>query len=388
MFCSKSKSLLAFALWLILAVSCNNNSSSSDQPLPEEPLPTNPVIEYKNGILTYFGDEGDTGESCEFELRVYTDMELDDFGNPIGEGHLLSLDFNTELLDESEEDITIPSGVYRAAPNNHSFSPFTFNYGYEVRLDLPEGIITVPRGSFYGELGEGETEYEADLLREGFFSISQDENGVYTIEGQVIGDMFLKRNFKFVGELDVIDASTTPPAPNTNLNQDVTLSNLKQARLQDLGDIFFIQDNSYRAFELHLASEDCDLTQRWPTTGEYLQILLLVNWDADVNNGIPEGEYLTPESEFGNGGLYRDDIRPYIVRPGVPDKFSQPSGTWYMSYVENRLSRYGRLNGGRVVVEREGSAHRIQVELMDCSETPYRVEALFEQEEPIELFKF
>lgn len=371
---------------LLFAIGCSNNDSSNS-PFPNREPIENPTINYTNATLYYYGDEGDTGESCEFELRLYTDMDIDELGNPIGPGHLLSLNFNATLFEDGATDFAIPEGIYRAAPNNYSYPPFSFNYGYEEKVDLPTGIISLPRGSFYGELKSGETQFTADLLNEGAFSVERDGSGIYTIQGRVVGNQFLKRNFIFKGELKAKDNSEEKPLENSNLTTDITLNNLTQARLQDLGDIFFIQDNSYRAFELHLASEDCNLEERWPTTGEYLQILLLVDWSADVNSGIPQGEYLAPEEEAPGGGLYRDDIKPYIIRPGVPDKFTYPSGSWYMSYSDSVLSKYGRLNGGRVVVERSGEAHTIRVELNDCSDSPHMVEALFEQTSPIEVFK-
>ena len=372
---------LSFALLL----GCNNSDSANSS--SQDDVEENVAIEYTNAQLTYYGDEGYTGESCEFLLSLYTDMEIDQMGNPIGPGHLLALDFNATLFDESATEFPIPTGTYVASPNSYTFSPFTFNYGYEQQLDLTTGIVTVARGSYYGSPAEGSTEYDADLLNEGLFKVSRDEQGIYTIEGCVVGDQFRKRNFIFVGELTASDRSEPTPEPNTTLTQDITLNNLCKARLQDLGDTFFLQDNSYRTFELHLASAETDFSQRWCTTGDYLQIALFVGWDCDVQDGIPAGEY-TLAAETDGGGLERSDIRPFNIRPGVADQFTRPSGTWYMSYSDNLVSEYARITGGRMVVERDGVGHDITIEFTDCGTTPHSITCRFSIDEPIELFTY
>ncbi len=370
---------------LLIIVGCSETQTNTvAQP---DDVEQNPAIEFTNAQLIYYGDEGDTETSCEFLLSFYTDMELDEVGNPIGPGHLMALDFNATLFDAQATEFPIPVGTYLAAPNSFSYPPFTFNYGYEQQLDLPTGIINVPRGSYYGAPQEGTTEFDADLLNEGLFTVSRDEQGIYTIEGCVVGDQFRKRNFIFVGELTASDNSEPAPEPNTTLTEDITLTNITKARLQDLGDTFFLQDNSYRTFELHLASSETDFSQRWCTTGDYLQIALFVAWDCDVTEGIPAGTYQVA-AEVDGGGLDRSDIRPFNIRPGVPDQFTRPSGTWYMSYSDDIANNYARINGGSMNVERNGVGHTFTIEFTDCGTTPHTIRCQFTTDTPIELFTY
>ena len=80
-----------------------------------------------------------------------------------------------------------------------------------------------------------------------------------------------------------------------------------------------------------------------------------------------------------NGGIDRDQIRPWHVLPGLPDKFNNPDGSWYQHITSaGTMPQYARLAGGRIVVEAiEGveGGRRIRVELTDCdAAAPHRVE--------------
>lgn len=362
-------------------VSCSDSDNGGGNSVP-----VNPPVRYTNASLVYYGDEGYTGESCEFTLTMYTDMKIDDTGNPIGPGKILQLDFNAELFDDDATEFPIPAGKYYASASDYSFSPFSFNWGYVRSFDLPgQGSVSIPVNSFYGEIPAGSTAFDPDLLDEGAFEVEVAGDGSYTVAGCVVGDKFMKRNFIFSGKLTAADRRGDVPGPkpdNTTLAGDLVLDYFTQARLRDLGQPIPTGDESYRAFELILADDAADLDMEWPSKGRMLKVTLFVAYGADVADGIPAGEY-TMTTDRSDGGVDRDEMVPFRVRCGVPDLYSHPSGTWYLDYTSGSLGGYARINGGRMRVERDGDAHTIEIEFTDCAENAHRVSCSYSQRTPM-----
>ena len=57
---------------------------------------------------------------------------------------------------------------------------------------------------------------DVDLLREGFVNIDMNSDGTFVIEGSMVGQKFLKRNFIYEGELDFIDMTATSETKSSN----------------------------------------------------------------------------------------------------------------------------------------------------------------------------
>lgn len=322
--------------------------------------------------------------SDHYLLTLYTDMSVDDAGNLVGPGEIVSISLNAALLAEGAEPM-LPAGRYEEPYNSNSFLPETFNEGYLTSIDLPDGRVERPTNSFYGKLAEGETTFDPDLLREGYCDVQLNDDGTYAIKGILVGTKFLKRYVFYTGELTVIDRSVggDPKIPNTTLGGDFALPAFAQAYLRDDRDTFWLQDESYRQFTLVL-TESAAAGAQPSEEGAALRVVFFVEWTDDANDGIPEGLYRVTELTE-TGGIDRENIRPGNIRPGTPDTFTSPTGSWYRKTENGQLTEYARIDGGTMKVERgaDGS-HTLTIDFTDCD--GHRVRGSYAQTQPITIF--
>lgn len=385
----------------IAGVGCsdsNDPASESVQPGPVEPPFEELVPEetlFTNAELLYYGDDDGTGISVHYQLSLYTDMEIDEVGNPIGPGRLMRLSLNASFPGEDEEPV-LPEGTYGEPENSYAFLPFTFNEGYLSELDLPTGKVLLPQFSFFGELAAGTTEYDPDLLREGACKVERAEDGTWTVSGVLVGTHFLKRYFSYTGELTAVDKSEEEQqVSNSNLTGDIDLTTIRQARLEDRGNRYYLPEDdgsgkpnktSYRAFTLYLAEEGVDLSGTWPTqSGKLLQLEFFVPYETDVNEGVPAGDYeMTVREDYG---LDRSNILPFNMVPGYPDKFSEPEGCWYWRYAGAEPADYARITEGTMTVKRtDDGGHTFEIDLVDCAQEPHKIHCTYSQTEPIAVY--
>ncbi|MDE6861295.1 MAG: hypothetical protein K2J31_00920 [Alistipes sp.] len=373
------------SLLAVVLLSACNDDEVLEQPTPEPPFvePVAEMIECTQANVIYYGDEGYTEVSDLWKLLLYTDMEIDGAGNPIGPGQIVCLSCNVKLADAPDAANLV--GIYTATMSTSDFRPGTFNDGRMQSIDLPGGVVEIPDFSFFGDLAEGQTTFDADLLRDGYCQIQSNDDGTYTVSGIMVGTKYVKRYFTYTGAIEPVDRSegNQEALPNTNLTGDVVFDGFTQARLQDLGDYFFLQDQSYRMFRLTLADEGVDISGSYPSgDGRFLKLEFFVEWEADVTQGMPVGVYQTCE-RADNGGIMRSEIVPWRTVPGKPDQFTNPDGSWYQSITSaGEMPEYARLLTGRVSVGDiagvEGG-RRIEVELMDCdTEQPHSVRCVVE----------
>lgn len=378
----KFNTFLCGAALLWAGAACDD--SSGEQPV-EPPFiePEAEQIVFTQSNLVYYGDP-DGLDSDEWRLTLMTDrVTVDEAGNPVGPGSFMQLSLNAVQGDEA--DLRNLAGVYVAPMSTSDFSPGTYNPGMMSQVDLPTGVVEMPTFSFYGELAEGSTDFEPDLLRDKGFSVAANDDGTYTVAGSITGTMFLQRHFSYTGGLKIVDR-TEPKVPNTTLTADVTLASLVQARICDRGDWFFTGDESYRLFEVTLAAEGIAMNKTFPDgEGDVLRLELLVEWAADAADGIPAGTYrMISRSEDGSG-INRKDIRPGCVVAGKRNVFTTPAGTWYQHFAAGTLDAYACIEAGEVTVERPDGGHRLTVALRD--ENGRKVECVFATPDPIAIYK-
>lgn len=366
-----------------------------DDPVPgkEQENPNPPFVElapehvtFTNADLYYYGDDGYTGASTHYMLSLYTDMEIDDTGNPVGPGFIMRLSINADYPEEGAEP-ALPAGIYYEPMDANAYLPFTFNEGYLDTIDLPDGPVSLPQLSFFGEVEAGGTAYEPDLLREGYCQVEVDAEGRYTLSGIVVGTMFLKRYFTYTGELKAVDRSGgEEPVGSSTLTADLELSALTQARAEDRGDRYYLGDESYRAVTLYLAEEGIDLSEEWPAgVGRLLQIEFFVAWDTDLKNGIPAGSYrMAVRTE--TGGFERADFVPGNIVPGLPGQFARPEGCWFRRLTADGMPEYACLTGGTMTVTGSGlGSQTFEIDFTDVSETPHHVRCTYAK--GVEIYK-
>ncbi len=374
-----TRSLLIFiGMFILAAVSCKKEPVQ--QPPADEPedvfteaVPDIP--DYVNANLVYMGDDTYSGISDGWILSLYTDMELDPAGNPIGEGQLVQILLNTTYNESQTPDPELLSGIYKAQASTGDLSAGTFCDGYMMTIDLPgQGRIEMPDGTFFGDIPEGETTFEPDLLREGYCQIEVKDDGTFAIDGIMVGTMFQKRYFSYEGPVDIVNRAEVV-LPNSTLAADADLSGLfVKGVLHDKGDYFFLQDESYRLFVLLLAEESVDLSTEFAAgDGQYIRLEMFVPWDSVPEDGIPEGTYTVVERS-DNGGIMKSDIAPFNMPGGQKDKFTYPSGVWYQTLSEGVVvPDYARIVSGTMEVRRRGDAHDIAIEFEDCSTPSHKV---------------
>lgn len=355
-------------------------TKTNEEPIPlERPFEEREteMISFSNVQLIYLGD--DIGEmlSDGWLLKFYTEMEIDEVGNPIGPGQLMQLMLNTFYEPTQEPSLSRLEGVYVAQRNSGDFNPFTFVDGYMDYLDLPTGRVERPDATFYAEVKSGSTELVSDLLDDGAVEIRLQEDGTFLIEGVLVGKQCRKRRFRWQGPLEPL-SWVEPTTPNSTLVSDLTLTTFNHGYLQDRGDYFGLRDDSVRSLLLFLGSEGIDFSTGRPTgSGDLLRLELLVPWSWDKQEGIPAGEYPLLMRN-ADTSIDRDQLTPYHAVPGLPDCFTyfKWSGAWYVAWNEDDWGEeYARLDRGSVVVERnEEGAHHIRCSMEDCAKPAHRLE--------------
>ena len=375
----------------LLAVSCETDNEVQDGTTPPAGNPS--IMErspkYINSNLIYNGSEGLT-ESDGWVLNLYTDMKIED-GYPVGPGQSISLSFNAEFNPAQEPDLDRIAGTYVVQSNTGDFSPGTFIPGYEEELGIPGQEMLVQSDSFFADIPEGSTEYDADLLREGEFTITDNGDDTWTVEGILVGTDYIKRYVHFTGPLDPVDRShggATETIPNSNLTGNIALDGtaFTKAKLIDYGSSYGTPSDlkeSYKKFLLYIAEETVDLTSDWPAgSGRLLRIEVFVPGDTDMEDGLPSGGY-TMSPMRPDGGISSTDMVPFRIIPGVPDTFELNSGTWYQEISDGAWVNYARIAGGTITVERNGDAHKIDISLTDCSEPAFAITCAWSRDEAI-----
>lgn len=353
----------------------------------QELVPEKP--DYINAEFIYHGDDG-MGDSDWWELTLCTDMEMVSTSTPVagtGPGQAICFTLNAKKNEAAEADLSFVAGKYGSQSNSGDFSAGTFVQGYIYSIEIPGGEIEIPDGTYFADFADGSTDYNPDLLREGDFTISVNEDGTCTVEGVLVGTEYLKRYFSYTGTPKVTDKSGengSDNTPNSSLTGDITLPQFTKARLIDRKDTY-TWDQSNRAFALYLAEEGIDLSGEWPSgTGKVMRIEFFVSWDTDVAEGIPAGTY-TMAYQYPDGGIPKDEIVPFRIAPGYPDKFQYFTGTWYIDLDGGEWTEYARISGGSVTVGRNGDAHTLSISLEDCSNPAYKVSGSWTTDGPIGL---
>jgi len=193
------RSLISLLFSVLLAAGCNEVVT------PEPPPPfveaVAQTIEFTSAQAYYYGDDGNTEQSDMWNLRLSCPECF------------VQISCNTLLADELTPDCLV--GYYTASTTIGKYSPDSFNSGYMLKIELPDEIIEGPAMSYFGEY-TSDSNVMVDLLREGYVNIDMNSDGTFTIEGTMVGQMFLKRNFIFTGELDLIDLTAASETKSSN----------------------------------------------------------------------------------------------------------------------------------------------------------------------------
>lgn len=382
------KSLLYGALVaaLTLIAACEK-PEQAQQPVDPDPQPkpeqgfveaVPDTVTFTNADFIYYGDI--TGESFadDWVVKLYTDMEIDDFGNPIGPGTVTQLQLNAKFDENQSADPSKLKGVYREMMNSGNFAPGTFVSGYMVRLELPGQTIEMGDGTFYADLSEGSTEMDYDLIDEGAVSIQPNDDGTYIIEGVLVGKKYTKRYFKWTGNIDPRNY-VPEETPNSTLKQDMTGLTFDQGQLQDKGDYFYRMDESYRCLLIYLGDESVDMSASRPSgDGAVLRLEVLVPWDVDIKtDGIPSGTYKMTDRNLDTS-IDKDNIVPGVAIPGLPNVFAawKVAGAWYYELEGGEWSQtYARIDEGEIVIDNHSDgSYTISYDLLDCQTIPKKIQ--------------
>lgn len=351
------------------------------------------IIDFAHANLIYWGTQDEEDVSCLFEISLYTDMEINYDKNPIGPGKIMRLSMNAPLFKEGTTDFPLPEGTFVASAATYVFDEWTFNPGYAQQTDLPTGTVTTHGGTFYGDVMTYSTDYAADILNIGTFTVKRNEDATYTVSGWAAGNSSIKRHFTYTGPLETIDRHTdTEKVPNSTLTQDLTLTTLTKARLQDKGNNYLLEgDARVRSFALYLAEESINLENTIATgDGQLLFLDFFVPWETDVKQGIPAGTYTVIGREATSDGIPRELIKPFRIASGFPNRFTYIEGTWYQKLKNGVMENdYARIDAGTMSVERgaDGS-HKLTIDFIDSNkEQPHHVRCVYSQQEAIEVSK-
>ena len=336
------------------------------------------TVTFTNADFIYYGDITGEGFADDWVVKLYTDMEIDDFGNPVGPGTVTQLQLNAIFDENQSADPSRLKGVYREMMNSGNFVPGTFVSGYMVRLDLPGQTIEMGDGTFYADLADGSTEMDYDLIDEGAISIKPNDDGTYIIEGVLVGKKCTKRYFKWTGDIDPRNY-VPEETPNSTLKQDMTDLTFDQGQLQDKGDYFYRMDESYRCLLIYLGDASVDMSASRPAgDGAVLRLEVLVPWDVDITeDGIPSGTYRMTDRNLDTS-IDKDDIVPGVAIPGLPNVFAawKVAGAWYYELESGEWTQtYARIDEGEIVIDNHGDgSYTISYDLLDCQAVPKKIQ--------------
>ena len=237
---------------------------------PENPENENSFVEavpdtvtFTNSQIIYYGGEARDEISDCWVVKLYTDMELDEVGNPIGPGAVAQLVLSTTYDEMQDADPKMLKGTYREMSNSGDINPGTFISGYMTTLDLPGFTLELADGTFYADVPNGSTTMDYDLIDEGAIRVTDGADGVFCIEGVLVGKKYTKRYFKWSGTIDP-KVNIPEEIPNSTLTQDLTDLSFTQAQLQDKRDYFYLGDESYRCLLLYLGKDGVDMSGSRP----------------------------------------------------------------------------------------------------------------------------
>lgn len=338
------------------------------------------TVTFTNAEFIYNGDDIGEATSDGWLVKLYTDMDIDETGAPIGPGQVVQILLNAPYNAEQTADPEHLTGVYSEMFNSGDFSAGTFVSGYLQYIDLPGERLEVADGTFYADLAEGSTDMDYDLIDEGAVRIASAGNGTYTIEGILVGNKYTKRYFRWSGSIEARD-NAPEQTPNSTITQDIINGNFTQAILQDKGDCFYLGDNSYRCVLLYLTEPTVSESEypggRPEGNGAVLRLEMLVPWDIDINkDGIPAGTYNMTQRN-PDTSIDKDKIVPGVAIPGLPDEFAawKVSGSWYYELENSEWTKtYARIDSGSITVDRgaDGS-HTVTYDLYDCQSNAKRI---------------
>ena len=382
------KSLLYGALVAVLTlVGACEKPGQPHQPVDPDPQPkpeqgfveaVPDTVTFTNADFIYYGDIAGEAFADDWVVKLYTDMEIDDFGNPIGPGTVTQLQLNAKFDENQRADPSKLKGVYREMMNSGNFAPGTFVSGYMVKLELPGQTIEMGDGTFYADLSEGSTVMDYDLIDEGAVSIQPNGDGTYIIEGVLVGKKYTKRYFKWTGNIEPRNY-VPEETPNSTLKQDLTGLTFDQGQLQDKGDYFYRMDESYRCLLIYLADESVDMSASRPAgDGAVLRLEVLVPWDVDITkDGIPSGTYKMTDRNLDTS-IDKDNIVPGVAIPGLPNVFAawKVAGAWYYELEAGEWSQtYARIDEGEIVIDNNGDgSYTISYDLLDCQAVPKKIQ--------------
>ena len=333
-------------------------------------------VYFTNSEVYYLGDTAREESFDIWQIKFYTDMEIDELGNPIGPGSVMQLILNAPYEKEQTPNLEKLEGVYLAQSNSGDYSNFTFIYGYLDILELPDGRHELPDGTFYASIPEGSKQMDIDLLDDGKLEIVNNADGTTTIKGTLIGKQCRKRNFEWRGVIEP-KSEVKKETPNSTLTSNIEIGNLTKALIQDKGDSFYLRDESYRNFLIFLAQDGISFEWGKPVgSGEVLRLELLVPWSTNAEEGVPAGTYQMMQRN-ADTSFDKESIVPFSAVSGLPNRFVAPywAGSWYVNYVDGAWGdSYARIDGGTITVERgEDGSHRFVCNLQDCSSQTFSV---------------
>lgn len=370
-------SILAPVLTAIFFLGCSKNHHQQTVGVDfQEVVPD--TLRFTNAEFSYNGDDIGEGASDGWIIKLYTDMDIDESGAPIGPGCVMQLLLNARYDEEQAADPSLLKGRYGEMMNTMNFAPMTFVSGYMTSVSLPGGNrLDFADATYYADVREHSTEMDYDLLDEGNLTISANHDGTYSIEGVLVGKKYTKRHFTWSGEVQV-SSNATEQTPNSTLKADYTGMTFSKGLLLDKKDYFYLQDESYRCLLLFLVSDDVEFSYGKPSgTGSVLRLEVLVPWKTDYKDGIPAGEY-TMIRRNEDTSMDREKIVPGGAVSGLPDVFEswKLSGSWFYEMDGGAWTQtYARIDDGTITIERgtDGS-HIVAYDLSDCQDKPKRIE--------------
>jgi len=109
-------SVTLIGLLLFLSISCNKPDSEPSGTGFTEPVPTS--VEFTNAEFIYNGDDIGEATSDGWVIKLYTDMEIDEAGAPVGPGCVVQMLLNVRYDETQSADASFLPGTYSEMYNS------------------------------------------------------------------------------------------------------------------------------------------------------------------------------------------------------------------------------------------------------------------------------
>lgn len=310
-----------------LATSCDPDKKTDQKPGPD-PLNPDEVALTEATSVAYFGET--EGVYNYYVCLSSTPIESDEEGYPIPSdgGIMVLLDMYSSEDVADWDNATLPEGVYELQSADEGIDDGKLSLDYTLFSRNTDGEVSL-LGLEYCEI-----------------TVSN-KGGKYTISGALLTDEEEEVEFRYVGELEIEDASNSGNDAIPSIDEPVNTV-MTEAEGLYYGDLYETGTDNY---EMHFLNAEVD--EEGYVIGEGYEANISFFTEISGEIALAAGTY-TIDYSYEAGTLEPGEL--------VWDIF--PVGTYVIKYCADGSVQYAFVSEGTVKVENSGSTYTVTADLV------------------------